>query len=324
MNDVEVSVIICVRNGAKTLRRQLDALDAQVDYPPFEVLVVDNASADRTADEFRQWRAARGPATCDARLIRADARPSIPYARNRGALAARGRVFAYCDADDRVHPRWVGALHRALADEGMVGGRIEAVSPSGQPLPRTFPHGLTSTEFLPHAGNCNLAITRRCFADLGGYDESLPRYGFEDVDICWRAQERGYSLTYCPDAIIYFSLSPKIAAVRKEFLIAQGRVAMSRRHPHAFQGFTLARCLTNFGAQLVMLPWLLLRPGDVSRSRHIRDLVVAAGFIAGYVIYGRGRKQPALLKTSQFSCYKPPCSETPQNGAGAGVDGVTP
>ena len=300
MNHIDVSVIICVRNGAKTLGRQLDALDNQVDHPPFEVIVVDNGSTDDTVEVVERWRAGRNSAKAPARLIRADDRPSIPYARNVGALAASGRIFAYCDADDRVGTRWVGALHRALTDDGMVGGRIEGVSPSGQPLPGTFPHGLTSTTYLPHARNFNLAVPRRFFAMIGGYDESLPRYGFEDVDICWRAQEAGFPLTYCPEAVIFFSVSPKITAVKKEFLIAQGRVAMSRRHPQAFRGFTLARCLGNLGAHAALLPWRMIRPGPVTRSRHVRHLVDACGFLAGYFNYGWGRTQPILLSPAQF------------------------
>lgn len=300
MTTPEVSVIICVRNGERTLGSQLEALDSQVDHPPFEVIVVDNCSTDDTVGVVRRWLAHREPHRSPARLVTASARPSIPYARNQGALAAQGRIFAYCDADDRVSPGWVGALHRALPEDGMVGGRNEGVSPSGQPLPGTFPHGLTATHYLPHAGNCNLAVTRRCFAEIGGYDESLPRYGFEDVDICWRAQERGFPLTYCPAAVIYFSVSPKVTAVGKEFLIAQGRVAMSRRHPHAFQGFTFPRCLANLASHIVMLPWRMIRPGQVTRSRHVRHLVDAAGFLAGYFIYGRASHEPLLIDADRL------------------------
>lgn len=146
----EVSVIICVRNGARTIRRQLDALDAQVDHPPFEVIVVDNGSTDDTVAVVERWLRERGPVDAPGHLVDASTRPGIPYARNQGALAARGRLLAYCDADDRVHPRWVGAMHRALARDGIVGGRIEGISPSGKPLPHTFPHGLNVTEYLPH------------------------------------------------------------------------------------------------------------------------------------------------------------------------------
>lgn len=168
----------------------------------------------------------------------------------------------------------------------MVGGRIEAFSPRGEPLPSTFPHGLTPTPYLPHAGNCNLAITRGCFEALGGYDESLPRYGFEDVDLCWRAQEAGFTLRYCPEAIVYFSISPKRKAVKKEFLIAQGRVAMAGRHPQAYQGFTLRSTVAHLATTTALLPLRLASPGDQSRSRHLRHFIDAAGFLVGYLRFG--------------------------------------
>lgn len=191
-------------------------------------------------------------------------------------------------------------MHRALARDGIVGGRIEGISPSGKPLPHTFPHGLNVTDYLPHAGNCNLAITRSCFVAIGGYDESLPRYGFEDVDLCWRAQEQGFPIHYAGDAILYFSVSTKVAAVRKEYLIAQGRVAMARRHPAAFRGFTLTGSLLNLGAHLAAFPWRMIRPGSASRSRHVRYLVDAAGFVVGYLRYGHADTAPRLLHPSQF------------------------
>lgn len=293
-----VTVIICVKNGASTIRRQLDALDGQVDHPPFEIIVVDNGSTDSTAEVVRAWLDTRNRDDVPAQLVDASNRASIPYARNRGALASTGRIIAYCDADDRVDERWVGAMAGALQSDGIAGGRIEGIGPDGAPRPETFPHGLTSTPYLPHVGNCNMAITRNCFAAIGGYDESLPRYGFEDVDISWRAQEAGYPIHYVPEAIVHFSVSPKVKALKKEFLIAQGRVAISLRHPEAYPGgFTLSGCLANLSRRAVALPWRMIHPGTAPRTRHIRWFVDACGFLAGYFKYARDPRghEPELL-----------------------------
>ncbi|MBB1513190.1 glycosyltransferase [Tessaracoccus sp. MC1627] len=285
MTRVEVSVVICVLNGAATIRRQLDALDAQRGHPPFDVLVVDNGSTDATPTLIAEWQSRPGAPTRKL-AIEAHERRNIPYARNVGAMTTTGRIIAYCDADDRVDPAWVKAIADCLSGDGILGGRIEGVSPRGEPKPDTFPHGLTRTPYLPHGGNCNLAITRSCFDAIGGYDETLPRYGFEDVDICWRAQEAGFPMTYCPEAVVYFSISPKTKAIKKEFLIAQARVAMAHRHPGAYQGFTLPGTVAHLARTTALLPVRLARPGASTRSRHVRHFIDACGFMVGYLKYG--------------------------------------
>ena len=45
---IDVSVVICALNEERRIGRQLAALDAQIDAPPFEVIVVDNGSTDGT------------------------------------------------------------------------------------------------------------------------------------------------------------------------------------------------------------------------------------------------------------------------------------
>lgn len=299
MNLPKVSVVVCVLNGAGTIQRQLKALDHQTGHPPFEVVVVDNGSTDDTQAIVEKWLAEPGGAPASKRIVLAHDRANIPYARNIGASAARSNIIAYCDADDRVDAHWVRAIADCLTSEGMLGGRIEAIDPRGTPQPGTFPHGLTQTAYLPHAGNCNLAVTKNVFNQIGGYDETLPRYGFEDVDICWRAQEAGFPLIYCPDAIVHFSISPKAKAVKKEFLIAQGRVAMAQRHPQAYQGFTLPSTLGHLARTTALLPLRLLHPGRIPRSRHVRHFIDACGFFVGYLKYGKPTASRAAEQRSR-------------------------
>lgn len=279
---VRVSVILCVHNGADTIRRQLDALDAQVDHPSFEIIVVNNQSTDTTAEVVDNWLAERAPSDVDARLIGAPDRASLPYARNQGALAASGEIFAYCDADDEADPRWVGALARCLTADGLLGGRVEAYQPNGDPAFGTFPDGLIWTPYLPHVGGANHAMTRECFFAVGGYDESLPSYGYDDVDVSWRVQEQGLPILYCSDAVMRFTLSTPASAVRKKYLLSKGRVLMAKRHPGAFTPFTLSGCVQTLVNRSVWLPYRMWRPGPYSRTRHISWVITAWGNLVGY------------------------------------------
>lgn len=291
-----VSVVIVVKNGEARLGRQLAALDAQVGAPPFEVVIADNGSRDGTRELARAWAGSALRAPLRAVLVDAGGSPGIPYARNQGVLATAGDIIAFCDADDVVSPTWVAALAGAVRTSGLVGGRKDAVTESGRPRPDVAPAGLTPTRHLPFAATCNLAVTRDCFFDVGGFDESLPPYGFEDVDFCWRAQELGYPLEYAHDAAITFTVSNKVRAVRKEYLLAKARMAIIHRHPGFDPApYSLAYCLRDLGRTAVRLPRRMVRP-TAARTREVRWLVDSVGRLAGYWHYTiRGKDSEPVL-----------------------------
>jgi GT2 family glycosyltransferase len=293
-----VSVIVVAKDAESHIGRQLAALDAQEDAPSFEVVVVDNGSRDRTRDVVHRWVTSGLHAPQAATLVDAGDKPGIPYARNRGVLASSGDVIAFCDADDVVSTSWVAALDTALTAPGLVGGFKNAVSESGHPRPDVTEDGLTPTEYLPFAPTCNLAVTRDCLFAVGGFDESLPRYGFEDVDFCWRAQEAGYPLGYVRDAEITFTVSSKVGQVRKEFLLAKARMAIVRRHPRFdTTPYSLRYCLADVGRHAVRLPYRMARP-TITRTRELRWLVDSVGRLSGYWHYTvRGKDSaPVLLE----------------------------
>lgn len=291
-----VSVILIVRNGEQVIGPQLQALAEQEGAPAFEVLVVDNGSTDGTADVVRRWIDGQPSAPCGARLVDASAKRGIPYARNCGAKASRGEVLAFCDADDVVAPNWVAAISSGLVSTGMVGGRTVAMSPSGEPRPDVSVSGLLPTRYLPYAPGANFAVTRDCYFGAGGFDESLPPYGFDDVDFSFRVQDKGYRLTHLPDAVVRFSVTGNVGSVRKVFLLAKGRLVMIRRHPEfADREYSLASCATEAATSAVYLPIRLIRPRG-SRAREVRWFVSSVGRLSGYWLYvSRGKDQGPQL-----------------------------
>lgn len=230
-NAIDVSVVVCVRNGAATIQRQLDALDAQIEHPPFEVVVVDNGSADGTADLVRQWVGQPAHAAERITLVSSGSAPSIPHARNIGVLECSGRVIAFCNADDAVRPHWVAAMSAAVTSRELVGGRLVLWNTAGERVHKEFGSGLVATSYLPTVVGANCAVARSTLLAVGGFDESLPPYGFDDVDFSWRVQEAGFPLVYAPGAEVDFTLSDTAASVRKRFLLGQGRVLMAHRYP---------------------------------------------------------------------------------------------
>lgn len=293
---LEVSVVIVVLDGISTIERQLTALAEQVGAPTFEVIVCDNGSTDGTADLVRRWIREARLGEVPLRLVDAGDRPGIPYARNCGIRRSTGRVVAFCDADDEVTPGWVAALARAVGS-GLVGGRLRAIEPDGVPRPEATSYGLSATPYLPFAGSGNLGVDRRTLGLVGGFDESLPRYGFEDVDFCWRAQEAGFPLTFAPDAVVTFHLSPPSTAIRKVLQLGAGRVLMARRYPlYDDRDYRLLPCLGRLAGATVGVA----RARGPHRKPAARYAVASLGNLVGWWRYvARGRSPRPLLLTAE-------------------------
>jgi hypothetical protein len=106
-----VSVVVCSYNGAATLDQCLRSL-GQLDYPDYEVIVVDDGSTDRTREILR-----------DHLQVRAIHQPNLGLsaARNAGLRAATGSVIAYIDSDCYADPDWLTHLVHRLATSSAAG-----------------------------------------------------------------------------------------------------------------------------------------------------------------------------------------------------------
>ena len=291
----EVSVIICALNAAPTLPRQLKALENQETDLPYEVILVDNGSEDGTRDVMEAWAQEPREDKFTVKVVDASATPGIPAARNAGARAASGRVLAFCDADDEVSPRWVQAFSD-VQDKELAGGWIRAYESDGSPRPDAIGKGLIATPYLPHIGNGNCAITRKRFFEIGGYDESLPRYGYEDVDISWRHQEAGGVMRFIPEAEIRFTLSEGKSSIRKKYELGVGRVLMARRFPrYDSSSYTLGSTLAGSARQLGNILRQAITQRTVSR-RDVANWVASLGRIRGSIKYsGKNHVPPRQL-----------------------------
>src|SRR6266852_1963148 len=104
---MRLSVIIPTHNGAASLARAMrSALGLDYPHECFEVVVVDNASRDQTADVVHEIQAASG-ASC-IRYVRED-RLGLHYARHTGARVASGELLLFTDDDATFSPQWASA-----------------------------------------------------------------------------------------------------------------------------------------------------------------------------------------------------------------------
>ena len=195
-----VSVIVCSYNGGRTLAACLDSL-GKLNYPDYEVIVVDDGSTDDTA-----YIAAQFP---HVRYIH-QSNHGLSHARNTGAAAAKGEVLAYTDSDCMADVDWLYYLIGTLvsADYAGVGG--PNVTPLAQnwiqacvaAAPGGPSHVLLTDTIAEHIPGCNMAFYRWAFESMGGFDPEYRKAG-DDVDFCWRIQQAGWVIAFSPTAIVW-------------------------------------------------------------------------------------------------------------------------
>lgn len=210
------SVVIPTFNAAHVIGHQLEALAAQVDAPPFEVVVADNGSTDDLASVITAWRD-RLP---DLRRIDASRGRGVSVARNVGIQHASGELILICDADDRVSSGWVSAMTAALADAPLVSGPVETTVLSGRsaewvPIDQRTAALFETWESRTYGIGCNLGLRREVWEAVGGFDESYPA-GAEEIDFAWRAWDLGHRFVYVPDALVHYRIRTDLRGVLRQ------------------------------------------------------------------------------------------------------------
>jgi GT2 family glycosyltransferase len=204
MSEPQITVVVPTFDRPEQLQECLEALGRCSQQVALEVIVADDGGrveVDQAASAFGGDRlnvvltGGRGPAA----------------ARNGGAATSRTALLAFTDDDCRPEPGWAAALvARSLQDPGaLIGGKTINALP-GNSYSRAA-QGIADAAIAHHNSgpdgprffpSNNVALSADRFAELGGFDETLPLPGGEDRDLCERWAERGWPLVAEPDAIV--------------------------------------------------------------------------------------------------------------------------
>lgn len=187
-----VTVVVPVHNSRELLRRCLAALEHST-YRHFDILVVDDASTDDSAELAREF---------GAQVARLNGNRGPAYARNRGAEAASGDILLFIDADVCVHPdtlqRVVEEFHENPDVAALMGSYDDRPEDryflsQYKNLFHHYVHQTGSRNASTFWSGCG-AVRRHLFLQMGGFNEGYGRPCIEDIELGFRLRREGHRI----------------------------------------------------------------------------------------------------------------------------------
>lgn len=235
-----ISVVMCTRDPDDSLELALDAV-AALEYPDFEIVLVDNASTSAYAREL--VRSARWKVP--VRYVD-EPRPGLSWARNAGVRHARGSLVAFIDDDEVPDRHWLAEYARAfhrVPSAGVASGLILARSLDteaerfferlgGHSKGRGFRMSVFDVAshaeqhplypLPPFGAGGNMCFRREVLGAIGCFDVALgagtPTHGAEDTAAIADAMLAGFTAVWQPSAFVrhrhYDTLSGATAQLR--------------------------------------------------------------------------------------------------------------
>jgi GT2 family glycosyltransferase len=231
-----ISVVVLNWNGCQVVGQCLQSLHEQT-YRPLEIIVVDNASTDGSAEVVRQkfsW----------VKLVVSKKNLGFGGGNNIGIKACRGRYIMILNNDARLEPDCIIELRRSieknkeygacaskifLADkDNLLDAAGIAIYKDGLSIGRgrLEPAGRYDVEEeVFFASGCAMLLRKEMLDDIGLFDEDFFAYA-DDTDMGWRSQLAGWRCIYNPKAVVYHlhSASSSAYSPLKAFLVERNRI----------------------------------------------------------------------------------------------------
>ncbi len=229
---LRVSVVVASYNGARTLETCLASLE-KLNYPDYEVILVDDGSRDdthRIASEHPRIR-----------YIYQENK-GLSVARNTGISAATGEIVAFTDSDCRADEDWLFYLIGDLArsDFTAIGGHNflppedSWVAAAVMASPGGPAHVMLNDREAEHIPGCNMAFYKWALDEIAGFDPIYRKAG-DDVDVCWRLQQAGYRIGFSPSGFVWhYRRSTVQAYLKQQSGYGEAEALLITRHPEYF------------------------------------------------------------------------------------------
>lgn len=281
---MKLSVVIPCLNAADTIVVQLEAFSKQQCSEPWEIIIADNGSTDKTLEIVKQYQ----QNLPNLRVVDASATKGSAHARNVGASVALSNNLAFCDADDEVTSGWVAAMMEALSKHDFVAGYSNYAKLNEAWVAKCCglreANGIKDYVYFPYAGGNNLGVKRSIHNAIGGFDETLLR--LQDVDYCWRIQKTGIKLESASNAVVNFRFRNTIKQMyRRCWKLACYDILLHQKHQK--MGMPKLIKWRSFSKDAVILPlkFLVKVRNQESFVRWLLDLAWLGGHLQGCIKY---------------------------------------
>jgi GT2 family glycosyltransferase len=214
-------IIVTYNTGGRFIENCLEAL-RRLDYPNYEVIVVDNNSSDETRAVLERCRRAE-------KIVLNPRNRGFAGGCNDGAARANGEVLVFLNFDTEVEPSWLREIVAPMTrDRRAAIAGCKMYFPGGREIQHAggILHGNGMSEHVGYheqdAGQydeerdvdyvtgAGMAVRREFFDLCGGFDEDyFPAY-CEELDLCYRARLMGYRVVYAPRAVLVHHESPVV------------------------------------------------------------------------------------------------------------------
>lgn len=232
----KVSVVVASYNGERTLKACLDSL-GKLDYPDYEVILVDDGSTDATQQLATQFP--------KIRYFRHSTNLGLSVARNTGIAAATGEVVAFTDSDCRADEDWLyylvgdllGSEFDGVGGPNLLPPEDSAVASAVMVSPGGPAHVMLNDREAEHIPGCNMAFYKSALVEINGFDPIFTKAG-DDVDICWRLQQAGMKIGFSPAAFVWhYRRSTMGAYLKQQRGYGEAEALLVRKHPEYFNSF---------------------------------------------------------------------------------------
>ena len=226
-----ISVVVCAHNEERHIGRCLEGV-LGLEYPDFEVVVVDDGSTDTTAAVV---------AASGIQPIRTE-NLGLSSARNAGMQAATGSIVAYIDADADPDPHWLHYLasdflntdHVAVGGPNVAPAGISEVAKCVDKAPGGPVHILLTDQEAEHIPGCNMAFRKDALQAVGGFDPQF-RIAGDDVDVCWKLQQQGWTLGFNPAAMVWHHPRDLVSRYwRQQLNYGRAEALLERKWPEKY------------------------------------------------------------------------------------------
>lgn len=219
---VDVSIIMPVYNRLEFTKKCIDSIYKNTNHQDYEIILINNASSDSTEDYLQKLK----NDNTNIKVIQNNKNLGFAKANNQGVEIAGGKYIVFLNNDTESQQGWLTSMLEIIANDenvGAVGSKLLYPDHTiqhggvliidnrvnGDPLlaqnafikkPAKFPDANVIQYYQALTAAC-LLVKKSIFKEVGGFDEDYWN-GYEDVDLCFKLQEKNYKLVYQPKSVV--------------------------------------------------------------------------------------------------------------------------